>query len=389
MFGARRHARYPISLRLRLQLPGGELETTTEDISLAGFSARCPQLPEEGTSFGFAVYLPDGVTVLGTASAMRVSADGLSGFSCEFSKDAAPTWEAFVKQEQASGGLWRMLSRYVASGNDDTRAIEEKGRFEALFKREQASAVRLHMVGENGEAYRVAFEKQPSEAPEAVAFANVSPTVLELVRRAASRILSEDVYLRRTPSSPIEPVRVVELKRGGYAYVAHHPSGKPSLMGLQGSELMVVDVDGEAIYPFFTEDELERIAADTFRREETPAGAPTSTPSGGSAALQEGFSKKYQHTVVDSRPAPATFEDLRAAMMASQRVQTRTYGARTLRLFPDVWVYAEQVSAPATPVRGFMVEDGQALCVFVLSGVNAPRVTRLEPADFVSIIRDA
>jgi hypothetical protein len=386
MFGNRRHARYPINLRLRLQLPSGELETTTEDISLAGFSARCPQLPEEGTSFGFAVHLPDATMVQGTASAMRVSADGLSGFSCEFSKEHTPAWEAFVKQEQASGGLWRMLSRYVASGSDDARAIEEKGRFETLFKREQASAVRLHMVGENGEAYRVAFEKQPSESPEAT-FASVSPVVLELVRRAASRILSEDLFLRRTPSSPIEPVRVVELKRGGFAYVAHHPNGKPSLMGLQGSEMMVVDVDGEAIYPYFTEDELERIAADTFRREVEP-GANT-TPSAGVAAIQEGFSKKYQHTVVDNRPAPASFEDLRAAMIASQRVQSRTYGARTLRLFPDVWVYAEQASAPATPVRGFMVEDGEALCVFVLSGVNAPRVTRLEPADFVSIIRDA
>ncbi|MBL8911649.1 MAG: PilZ domain-containing protein [Archangium sp.] len=386
MFGNRRHARYPINLRLRLQLPGGELETTTEDISLAGFSARCPQLPEEGTSFGFAVHLPDGVTVLGTASAMRVSAEGLSGFSCEFSKDAMPAWEAFVKQEQGSGGLWRMISRYVASGSDDTRAVEEKGRFEALFKREQASAVRLHMVGENGEAYRVAFEKQPSESPEAT-FANVSPIVQELVKRAASRILSEDLFLRRTPNSPIEPVRVVELKRGGYAYVAHHPNGKPSLMGLQGSEMMVVDVDGESIYPHFTEDELERIAADSFRREMEPSSSSTSSTS--VADIQDGFSKKYQHTVVDSRPAAATFEDLRAAMIASQRVQSRTYGPRTLRLFPDVWVYAEQVSAPATPIRGFMVEDGEALCVFVLSGVNAPRVSRLESADFVSIIRDA
>jgi hypothetical protein len=386
MFGARRHARYPISLRLRLQLPSGELETTTEDVSLAGFSARCPQLPEEGTSFGFAVHLPDGATVQGTASAMRVAADGLSGFSCEFASEHLAAWEAFVKQEQASGGLWRMLSRYVASGSDDTRSVEEKGRFEALFKREQASAVRLHMVGENGEAYRVAFEKHPSESPEASAFANASPTVLELVRRAASRLLSQDVFLRRAPSAPIQPVRIVELKRGGYAYVVQHANGKPSLMGLQGSELIVVDVDGEAIYPFFTEDELERIAADTFRREPEPA-AP-GAPSAG-ADIQEGFSKKYQHTVVDHRPAAATFEDLRAAMIASQRVQSRTYGARTLRLFPDVWVYAEQVSAPATPLRGFMVEDGDALCVFVLSGVNAPRVTRLEPADFVSIIRDA
>jgi hypothetical protein len=385
MFGSRRHARYPINLRLRLQLPAGELETTTEDVSLAGFSAPCPPLPEEGSRFGFQVTLPDGKDVNGVASAIRVASDGLAGFSCEFTPEAMPAWDAFIKQEQASGGLWRILSRYAgASGDADaTRAVVEKGRFEALFKRESASVVRLHMVGENGEAYRVAFEKDPGEAFETSAFANASPMVLELLKRAASRMLSHDVFLRRTAGRALEPVRVVELKRGGYAHVVRHPNGKPSLMGLHGSELIAVEVDGVPVFPNFTADELERIAADTFRREHEPQPAAPSPP-----VVQEGFSAKYQHAEVSSRPSAVSFDDVRAAMIASQRVQSRTYGSRTLRLFPDIWLYAEPATAPQ-PIRGFAVEDGDALCLFVLVGPRAPRVVKLQPGDFVSVIREA
>ena len=40
------------------------------------------------------------------------------------------------------------------------------------------------MVGENGEAYRIAFEKHPSEKPEVSAFAKADPKVQELARRA-------------------------------------------------------------------------------------------------------------------------------------------------------------------------------------------------------------
>jgi hypothetical protein len=104
--------------------------------------------------------------------------------------------------------------------------------------------------------------------------------------------------------------------------------------------------------------------------------------------VQEGFSAKYQHAEVSSRPSAVSFDDVRAAMIASQRVQSRTYGSRTLRLFPDIWLYAEPATAPQ-PIRGFAVEDGDALCLFVLVGPRAPRVVKLQPGDFVSVIREA
>jgi hypothetical protein len=403
MLGARRFARYPVNLRLRLQLPTGELETTTEDISLAGFSAPCAALPEVGTTFGFVVHLPDGRLVSGTASAMRVSPDGLAGFSCEFAAEQLPTWEGFVQQEQGSGGVWRMLARYATAQGEDreaARSVLEKGRFGFLFQRlggekkddgappDAPQVVRLHMVGENGEAYRVAFEKHASETPDASAFANASPKVLELAKRAVSRILTQDVYLKRSPQAVVEPVRLVEMSKGGFGYVVQHAGGKPGLMGLHGSELIAVEVDGKPVFPFFEPADLERIACDTFRRDADDTKAAPAAPASTAPLREERFSPAYAHRVVDTKDAARTSEDdLRRLVAASQRVQTRTYGQRTLRLFPDLWLEVERPQAWPGPVRGFTMEDGPALCVFVLEGKDAPRVVRLEPGDVLSLIR--
>ncbi|MEW6432615.1 MAG: PilZ domain-containing protein [Myxococcota bacterium] len=398
MFGNRRFARYPANLRLRLQLPGGELETTTEDVSLAGFSAPCPTLPEVGTTFGFVVYLPDGHPVSGSASAMRVSPDGLAGFSCEFSPTELPAWEAFVAQEQDSGGLWRMIARYARSEGDDAeaaRSVLEKGRFGFLFKRiggekkdeaPEPTSVRLHMVGENGEAYRIAFEKHPSEPPEASAFASAAPKVLELAKRTVSRILTQDVFLKRSPHAKVQPVRLVEMVKGGYGYVVQHPGGKPGLMGLHGSELIAVEVDGKPVFPFLDAADLERIACDTFRR--LPEEAARAAEPAGTVVKQERFSPAYAHKVVDTKGAARTTqEDVRRLLGASQRVQTRTYGERTLKLFPELWLEVERPSAWPGALRGFAMEDGPALCVFALEGKGAPRVVRLEAGDLLSLIR--
>lgn len=400
MFGTRRFTRFPINLRLRLQLPTGELETTTEDVSLAGFSAPCPELPEVGTTFSFVVHLPDGKPVSGTASAMRVSAEGLSGFSCEFPPEQLKLWEGFLKQEHDNGGLWRMLGRYALSSGDDAeaaRAVLEQGRLGILFKRlggsdkddereaERRVTMKLHMVGENGEAFRIAFEKHPSEPPEASAFAGATPAVLDFAKKAVVRVLCDDVYLRRSPHAQVEAVRLVEMVKGGFGFVVQHAGGKPGLMGLHGGELIVTEVDGKPVFPFFGPEELERISHDTFRREPDEEARPSSAAP---LLKEERFSADYAHKVVEtSRPELAPLEALREAMTVEQRVQTRTYGERTLRLFPDLWVEVRKEKDAKTALRGFAVEDGPALCVFVLVGKDAPRVVRLSRADAVAIIR--
>ena len=398
MLGSRRFPRYPVNLRLRLQFPTGELETTTDEISMAGFSAPCPDLPEVGTSFGFVVHLPDGTLVTGTACAMRVGPEGSAGFSCEFPPAQQPVWAAFVNQEKGSGGVWRMIGRYATSAGEDqeaARSILEKGPLGILFRRiggekpgapETPGVMRLHMVGENGEAYRIAFEKHPSEPPEASAFANASPRVLDFVKKAVSRVLTQEVFLKRAPQAAVEPLRLVEMVKGGFGYVAQQPGGKLGLMGLHGSELIGIEVDGKRVFPFFESDELDRIACDTFRVSDDSV---KEAPAASTALLsEERFSARYEHKKLDSQNrAECTPRQLSEAMDASQRVQTRTYGSRTLRLFPDLWLEVQRAGWPV-PARGFAMEDGKVLCVFVLVGADAPRVVRLEGGDTVFIIRD-
>ena len=398
MLGVRRFPRYPVNLRLRLQFPTGELETTTDEISLAGFSAPCPHLPEVGTSFGFVVHLPDGTLVSGTACGMRLGPTGSAGFSAEFSPVQQPVWEAFVAQEKANGGVWRMIGRYATSAGEDqeaARSILERGPLGILFRRiggdkppgpsDAAGVMRLHMVGENGEAYRIAFEKHPSEPPSAATFAGAAPKVLEVFRLAVSRVLTQDILLKRAPHAAIESLRLVEMTKGGFGYVAHQPGGKLGLMGLHGSELIGIEVDGKSVFPFFSADELDRIAADTFRLSEDPAQHSTTTPA---PLSEERFSAQYEHKKIDSHNrVGCTPKQLSEAMDASQRVQTRTYGSRSMRLFPDLWLEVQRAAWP-TPMRGFAMEDGAALCIFVLVGQDAPRVVRLESGDVVSIIRD-
>lgn len=381
MLGKRRYPRYPVSLRLRLQLPTGELETSTEEISFAGFSAKCASLPEPGTTFTFVVHLPDGNLVSGSAAAVRITADGLAGFSCEFSPEQQSVWTGFIGQESAQGGVWRMISRWVSSPGETeaARTVREKG---------VGGVLRLHMVGENGEAYRIAFENHPSEAPEESPFAQASPRILEFAKRTISRILVRDVLLKLKPQATIEPVRLVEMKNGGYGYLVEHTGGKPGLMGLHGSELIVIETDGKPVFPGFTAEDLERISADTFRRETEPLRPPAASPPAAPVLREERFADAYAHQHVDTqKPVGVSPDDLRAMMQASQRVQKRTYGAREMKLFPDVWLEVQRPSEGGQPMRGFAMEDGVALCVFVLVGKGAPRVVKLEAGDEVASIR--
>ncbi|MFT3836555.1 MAG: hypothetical protein QM723_06130 [Myxococcaceae bacterium] len=384
MLGSRRHTRYPVNLRLRLKFETGELETVTDEISLAGFSAHCANLPEVGVKFGFVVHLPDDSMVTGTACAMRIGSDGLAGFSAEFEAEPFNRWTDFISQEAGSGGVWRMISRALGRGEDKEAARS------VLEKSSLGKAVRLHMVGENGEAYRVAFEKHGGDKPEESAYAKANPQVLDLTRRAAKQILKDDVHLKRSASSPVGPVRLVELSRGGYGFVAPQPTGKPALMGLQGSELIVIEADGAKVFPFFDEGDLERIAHDNFRREldEPPKAEPPAPPP--PSVREERFSKEYEHKEVPvSEPLAEPQKELREVLRSpGVRVQVRKYGERTVRLFPDVWVEVERPSSWAGAVRGFAMEDGLQRCVFALTGPGAPRVVKLDPSDKVTILRE-
>lgn len=383
MPGVRRFQRYPVNLRLTLDFPTGQIETTTDEISQAGFSAPCPELPEVGTNFDFTVHLPDGSRVKGRACAMHVGGEASAGFSCEFPPDQLVLWNRFLEQEHGAGGLWRMIGRYASSASDDSaasRAVVEDG---------SGAVVRLHMVGENCEAFRVAFERAPTIDIE-TAFAGAPPRTLEVARKAVSRALAEDVLLKRAPGSNVMSVRIVEMARGGYGFIQRLPGGKMNVMGLHGSELIGIEADGKPLFPRFTPDELQRIASDTFRRAEQdrgPGATPTPVPVP-PAVREERFSAQYAHKEVSAQQRTQhTPRSLSEAMDASERVQVRVYAERVIKLYPDVWIEVQRVGWPAA-ATGFAVQDGQALCLFMLHGPDAPRVVRLLPGDTVFAIRE-
>ncbi|HEY1087615.1 MAG TPA: PilZ domain-containing protein [Archangium sp.] len=377
MPGVRRFQRYPINLRLTLEFATGQIETTTDEVSQAGFSAPCPELPEVGVNFDFTVHLPDGARVKGKACAMHVGGEASAGFSCEFSKDEQAAWNAFLEQEHGSGGLWRMIGRYASSQSDDhaaSRSIVEKG---------PGSVLRLHMVGENGEAWRIAFEKHPSVDVE-TAFAGAPPRTMEVARKAVSRALAEDVVLKRAPGAAVMTVRVVEMARGGFGFIDRQPGGRMNVMGLHGSELIGVEADGKTLFPNYTQEELQRIASDTFRRADSKSVPAVAAP----AVKEERFSTQYEHKQVDAqhriRHTPRSLSEV---MDTSDRVQVRVYAERVIRLFPDLWL---EVQRPgwAAPATGFALQDGQSLCLFMLHGPDAPRVVKLQPGDVVHGIRE-
>lgn len=363
----------------------------TEEVSLAGFSAPCAHAVEVGHRVDFVLHLPDEKELEGHAMTVRCGADGNAGFACHFNADGAAAWEALLAQEQVNGGVWRMVSRYVTGAGAEKeggRAVLDRGSLRSRpdAASEEPVVMRLHMVGENGEAYRVAFEKYPSDRPEDAEAARANPKLLELTRRTVARMLREEVFLKRSPRAPVIHARLVELLRGGYGYVSVLASGQPSLVGLQGSELIGIEADGKPVFPFFDQADLDRIAMDTFRREVEPAPKPVSPAP--ALVSEERFSAAYAHKLVDARhPDAMTVAEVLDAMAVAERVQRRNYGGRWVRLFPDLWLEASRPGVRSAPVRGFAMHDGHAACLFVLSGPGAPCVVRLDEQDQIIAIR--
>ncbi|MBI5496971.1 MAG: hypothetical protein HY904_18295 [Deltaproteobacteria bacterium] len=384
------------TLRLQLQFGGSEVETATDTVAAGGFSALCLPAPAVDSQCSFVLHLPDGHALRGTARCTRTTSDGVSGFAATFQDADAAGWQSFLSAEDATAGVWRMIGRYATSQGQDKEAARsalEKGPLGVLFKRvggtaEPAATVapvtdahggvlRLHVVGENGEAYRVAFEKHVGAIPEDCDLATL-PGFLELAARTVARVLPRDLLLRRSPTARVTSVRVVELLRGGYAMVANAPPAPLGLVGLHGHEMIAVERDGKAVFPFFDADDLERIAADTLRRESRPVPREMTPRS----VRPERFAAHYTH--LDPGRARA-LDALRRALTEASHVERRTYGTRSVQLYPGVWL---QVQRDATDqVLGFAMTDGEDLCVFVMEGPGAPRVMKLRPDDVVSVMR--
>lgn len=376
----RRHPRFPIALRAHLGTPRGQVTTVTAGVSREGLSATLttPLLLDE--EIPVAVELPDGRSVQGVARCKTVRPDGVCGLQLALADEAMERWNQFLDEEESTGSLWRMIGRYSRNPED---AESPRGLRESVG----ADELRFHTVGENGEAYRIAFEKHVSDPGDSTDLATLVPGFRERARRLVRRVLREPMTLKLDERAPAVTARVAELVRGGFAYVQVEPGIPVGMVSLGAGELFLVSRNGQGVFPFFSDADLERIACDTFRQDLSRAVFSSPTTPG---AVRSG----------GARPAPVTLPPLprpqlperfrrgldavRFAQAASDDVQVRRYGAREVYFHPSVWA---RLKTPAGELMGPTIHDGAHVCVLALIGPGAPRVARLDESSDVSLLK--
>jgi hypothetical protein len=398
----RQFPRFPVSLRVRLKLPSGEVQAMTDNVSAHGVRLAVPLPIGVGDTLPIHIELRDGTSVAAEGEC-RFHDDTASGFALRLAPADEERWQRFVAEEEATGNLWHLLGRFASTSGDDKEAVRqqlERGPLGVLFSRvtltkdrkrddatvspaatATAATTRLHVVGENAEAYRIAFERHGGVPPEKSDLAAL-PGFKALAVRAATRIMKNDVRIQRVSRSTLEDVRVVELARGGYAEVQGGRYGVPvGLVSLAVGELILIEENGSAVFPFFNDDDLERIACDTVRRDEKPR-AKSAQAQPGEVERQLAASTADESTV-SARP---DLDTLRSAQDAAPRA-TRTYGDRRIDLFPHVW--AQALLDDGSQIVGPTMRDGERLLLLVVEGAGAPRVARLDRTSLVFVMPSA
>ena len=395
----RQHTRHGNMLRLRLQSRLGEVETRTTEISRRGVSAPMVMPPAMGERLRFILDLPDLRQLTGTALCRNERPDGNVGFSIEFnSAEDDQRYADFLAMEETTGSLWRMLDRYREAGIDDGQiaAIFTQGEVDKLVDGsaqvqllERSGGldsagdirVRLHSTGENSAAYQLLFAKHPHQAPEHSEVFFRFPEC-QRIWHQIERILEQKVLLRLNRQTPIISVQICELKRGGFAYLKNDAQKNCSLVSLGFGELMVIEVDGESLFPYLSDVELEQIACDTIRHD-------LSQP-----VFRSLQAKSLHDNVLAAQPKSESqrrrmhdlqgLAALRQSVLEAQIVQTRVYGERAMRLFPELWA---RLPTEQGELMGPTLEDREHLCLLALVGPGSPRVVRLHQDSPVKLMQ--
>jgi len=374
----RRHDRFPVEMRVKARLPEGDVEAYTSTVSRGGFGLRLGSSVEIGQAISFIVYLPTNRALLGRGVCRNVVGSAV-GFEAEFDANNRPHWDAFIDQEESTGSLWRMIGRYTSGGSEDGSArdlvIEGESATElggvAPVEGGGPLKLRFHTVGENGEAYRVAFEKHSSIAAIDSDLVGKYPGFKELAERAVGRMLERPVIIRQGTHAAPQEVRVVELTRGGYGFLQGGEGRPVALVSLGLGETILIEVNGEPVFPHFEEFDLERIACDTFRQDSTaPMFGPAPSPA----------------LAADAAPPPTEGQEaIRLAQDRATQVETRRYGEREIDLYPQVWAKAKDKNG--NEVMGPSMRDGDRLLLLVLVGSGAPRVLRITESTPCSLMQ--
>lgn len=373
----RQHPRFRLTLKVDVDLPGGTVTTTSTGISRTGLSIRLPDPPAVDDVVAIAIELPDGRVVQGQGRCRAVLPGNLIGMSLAFEDGVQALWESFVDEENSTGSIWRMIGR-IADAPDD--ALAPRGL--TIPASPAAAAQRFHTAGENGLAWRLAFHKHPSDPAEESDLCITLPGFREPGRRLVRRVLRHDVVLRLDADLPPFAARIVELNRGGYAYVQTDPVG---IVSLGVGELFLVDIDGESAFPHFSDLELEQVACDAFRHDLSRpmfAARPRAAPP--PVELPPLVTPAPPPRPADVNRFREGYDAVRFAQTATDDVQKRRYGAREIFFHPSVWA---RVTVDDNELMGPTMQDEGRICVLALVGPGAPRVVRLSPQSKVSLLK--
>ena len=397
----RQHPRFRLPLRVTINLPSEEVVAQTVGISRTGLSVRLSPPPALEESLGISIELPNGSAVLGRVRCRAHMPGCLCGMSLELEGAAQAMWDSFLDEEESTGALWRMIGRIAESPDD---ALAPRG----VTVRDTGVAQRFHTTGENALAWRVAFARLPTDPADESDLCVRMPGFREPARRLVRRVLREDVTIKLDAKSQPVRARVVELNRGGYAWVQGDDRTPVGLMSLGIGELVLVAIDGKSTYPHFSDLELEQIACDTFRHElsrpmfsrdqrneKAPPPVPLppllpSTPVSTSTTSASGAHGAGNGTNASSSGLlnPDKFrvglDAVLFAQTATDEVQTRRYGERDLHFHPSVWA---KVVVDGDELMGPTLQDKGRVCVLALVGPGAPRVVKLDRDSEVTLLK--
>ena len=374
----RQHPRFHLALQVMVDGPVGQVTSTTVGLSRNGLSLRLSPQPAVNEALGIVIDLPSGQVVSCQGRCRATIPGAIVGISLEFDEKNREVWDAFVDEEESTGSLWRMIGRIAHSPGDDFAPRR-------IVEHNDDGQVQFHTVGENGLAYRIAFGRLPSDPYDESDLCARFPGFRELARTVVGRVLREDFTFRIDESNVVKlaRARLIELKRGGWAYVQGGGDSPVTLVTLGLGELLLVQEGVKTVFPHFTGLELEQIACDTFRHDLTrPAFARSALPR--AVALPPLLAPVPMSARPDLTRFHHGYDAVRFAQAVATDVQVRRYVDREIFFHPSVWA---KVKEAGRELMGPTMQDGQQLCVLGLVGAGAPKVVRLSETSEVSVLK--
>jgi hypothetical protein len=387
---ARTAARAYVRLPVEVKSPSGQWSGKTRDLSLGGTLVFVePPYPQGPCSV--VMDLPGGPLTVDAEVRFTIPGVGVGLQFTDLPQPAQQRIQQVVEAASATFGLWGMVGKYL--GEFDSRVpLQLPSPSESVFAELRASLTRaqhnttpptelshhvLHPVGENGLAYRVLFTRPGCLPPSESDLAARLTGFVRATQGRVSRVAPQDVILKLHAGSSPKPYRVAELTAGGYAaVVVSEVPGAPlriSLLTLALGEQVAVAIKGQALFPQFTDEELEQVRLDSIKAT-TPAPVAAPEGGGGQRARFSGFA-----------PFDATREEeLTQLLKTDAQAEVRRYGSRSVTLHPHVLLRIRD--AQGVELVGVPMDDGKRQCLLQLTPDGFGRVVPLSRDHQFSIL---